>query len=413
MPMNRSRTLAIAIVATALIGFGGLALAGSPTATARTNRRGGGHSAAQSPIHHVWVINLENESFGYTFGRPKSAPYLSQTLAGDGALLTDYYGIGHDSLDNYIAQVSGQAPDYDTGQDCEVFIPFVQFEGENFEKWTKDGQLTGEGCVYPPYVETVGNQMSAKDLTWKAYAEDMGKEPKRDGTTETKLGPACGHPKLGQTDYTDDTEPANDSYATRHNGFMYFKSVIGNQRYCDAHVQTIARLVPDLSSAGTTPDLSFVTPNTCNDAHDIPKCQNGEKGGLGKADEWLEKWVPRIVGSPAYADGGMVVITFDESGEDSDAGGCCGEVEGRGLDDPSHPNVNQPGLYGPGGGRIGAVVLSPFVLPGTRSKVDYNHYSLLRTIEDIFGLGHLGDAKQPQVHSFGPDVFTALPSSQN
>lgn len=412
--MNRNRTFSLILVAALLVGGVALALAGSPsTATARTGRRKEGDSAPLPPIHHIWVINLENESFGYTFGRPAAAPYLAHTLAGEGALLTDYYGIGHDSLDNYIAQVSGQAPDYDTGQDCEVFIPFVQFEGENFEKWTKDGQLTGEGCVYPAYVKTVGNQMSAKGLTWKAYAEDMGKDPKRDGTTQTKLGPACGHPELGGVDYTDDTEPANDSYATRHNGFMYFESVIGNQRYCDAHVQTISRLVPDLSSASTTPDLSFVTPNTCNDAHDIPKCQNGEKGGLGKADEWLEKWVPRITDSPAYQEGGMVVITFDESGEDSDASGCCGEVESSGLDDPSHPNVNQPGLYGAGGGKIGAVVLSPFVEPGTRSKAPYNHYSLLRTIEDAFGLGHLGDAKQPQVHSFGPDVFTAFRSSTN
>jgi hypothetical protein len=36
--------------------------------------------------------------------------------------------------------------------------------------------------------------------------------------------------------------------------------------------------------------------------------------------------------------------------------------------------------------------------------VEYNHYSLLGTIEDIFGLPHLGDA-MPQVRSFGPDVF--------
>ena len=36
----------------------------------------------------------------------------------------------------------------------------------------------------------------------------------------------------------------------------------------------------------------------------------------------------------------------------------------------------------------------------------YNHYSLLRSIEDLFGLAHLGDAKQPQVHSFGRDVYT-------
>ena len=65
---------------------------------------------------------------------------------------------------------------------------------------------------------------------------------------------------LGGVDYTDNTAPANDSYATRHNGFMYFKSVIGNQAYCDAHVQTIARLVPDLASAATTPDLLFRHP---------------------------------------------------------------------------------------------------------------------------------------------------------
>jgi hypothetical protein len=37
---------------------------------------------------------------------------------------------------------------------------------------------------------------------------------------------------------------------------------------------------------------------------------------------------------------------------------------------------------------------------------DYNHYSQLRSIEDIFGLSHLGDAQQPQVKSFGPDVYT-------
>ena len=58
-----------------------------------------------------------------------------------------------------------------------------------------------------------------------------------------------------------------------------------------------------------------------------------------------------------------------------------------------------------GGGRIGAVLLSPLIRPGTVSTVAYNHYSLLRSIEDIFGLPHLGDAAMPQVRSFGPDVF--------
>jgi hypothetical protein len=63
-------------------------------------------------------------------------------------------------------------------------------------------------------------------------------------------------------------------------------------------------------------------------------------------------------------------------------------------------------LFGPGGGRVGAVALSPFIKPGTTSAAGYNHYSLLKTIERIFGLPLLGDAAQPQVHSFGRDVFS-------
>jgi hypothetical protein len=62
-------------------------------------------------------------------------------------------------------------------------------------------------------------------------------------------------------------------------------------------------------------------------------------------------------------------------------------------------------LLADSGGRIGAVLLSPLIRPGTVSAVQYNHYSLLRTIEDIFGLPHLGDAPMPQVRSFGADIF--------
>ena len=79
---------------------------------------------------------------------------------------------------------------------------------------------------------------------------------------------------------------------------------------------------------------------------------------------------------------------------------CCGE---RAL-----PGARfQPGFNGPGGGRIGAVVLSPFVKPGTVSAVPYNHYSLLRTVEASFGLPALGYAAAPGLRAFGADVFTA------
>jgi phosphatidylinositol-3-phosphatase len=360
------------------------------------------------PIKHVWVIDLENESYGYTFGPSghEFAPYLTETLPSEGALLTNYYGIGHDSLDNYVAEISGQSGNYELNEDCGIFTPFVQFGGENFDKFTKYGQLSGGGCVFPKYVPTIAGQLTSNGLTWREYAQDMGIDPHRDGTVTTPNGPACGHPKLNGVDLTDTTGPANDSYATRHNPFMYFASIIANKRYCDSHVLSLSPLAGDLKSVGTTPNYSFVTPNTCFDGHDWPKCQDGTPGRLPRVDEFLKTWVPQIMASPAYQENGMILITFDESGDDSNAGACCGEVDSLGFTDPSHPNLNEVGLYGPGGGRVGAIVLSKYVKPGTVSNKTYNHYSQLRSFEDLFGLGHIGDAQQPQVHSFGPDVYT-------
>ncbi|HYP66611.1 MAG TPA: alkaline phosphatase family protein, partial [Steroidobacteraceae bacterium] len=71
----------------------------------------------------------------------------------------------------------------------------------------------------------------------------------------------------------------------------------------------------------------------------------------------------------------------------------------------------QPGFSGPGGGRVGAVVLSRYVKPGTLSAVPYNHYALLRTVEAIFGLPYLGYAADEQLRVFGPDVFSAAPAA--
>src|SRR5580698_5576367 len=69
-------------------------------------------------INHVLVIDLENESFSSTFGPTSPATYLNQTLVPQGELLDNYYATGHVSLDNYIAQVSGQAPTPLTNSDC-------------------------------------------------------------------------------------------------------------------------------------------------------------------------------------------------------------------------------------------------------------------------------------------------------
>ena len=339
------------------------------------------------PVKHVFVIVLENKTYEATFNAHSPAPYLADTLVKAGAFLREYYGTGHSSLDNYIAMIAGIAPTPETQADCGVYAEFVQ------TGTAPDGQPIGNGCVYPVHVQTITNQLDARGLKWAAYMEDMGANPAREPAT-------CGHPALGAPDLTEMATPA-DQYAAKHNPFVYFHSIIDTPA-CDSNVVALPRLETDLRSAERTPAFSFISPGLCHDGHDTP-CVNGEPGGLVSADLFLRHWVPLITGSPAWRDGGLLVITFDEAPSGKDATACCNE--------PPGPNVSKAGVTGPGGGRVGAVLLSPFIEPGTVSDVPYNHYSFLRSIEDIFGLAHLGYAAQPGLRSFGADVYRQKPTT--
>lgn len=352
------------------------------------------------PIRHVFVIVLENEGYAATFGTPSDDPYLAGTLVGQGALLTNYYGIGHHSLDNYVALLSGQAPNPDTQGDCQDYVDFPPAATV-----LPGGQLTDSGCVYPTSVSTVANQLDAAHRTWKGYMQDMGDIASRESAV-------CGHPVIGTPDGTEDAVPG-DGYATRHDPFVYFHSIIDNTSLCDSNVVPLGTtsgalpagapagttgLATDLKSVATTPNYSFITPNLCNDGHDAP-CINqaGSPSPYVNIDAFLQTWVPLITGSPAFKENGLLEITFDEA-DTGDASTCCNSIPG--------PAAPDPGITGPGGGRIGSVLISPYIKPGTVSDVPYNHYSTLATVEDIFGLAKLGQAQSVSA-TFGKDVFTA------
>jgi hypothetical protein len=343
------------------------------TATAATS--------TASSVRHVFVIVLENESASTTFGPSSPAPYLSQTLRAQGAYLPNYYGVGHESNDNYIAMVSGQAPGVENQADCQQFTDFLPGTIGAY------GQTEGPGCVYPFSVQTIASQLTANGFTWRDYNEQMGADPTRESAV-------CGHPAVGSSDNTQTAE-ANDNYATRHNPFVYFHSIIDDTALCDTHVVNLDALPQDLMTAATTANYSFITPDLCSDGHDAP-CKDGEPGGLASADAFLKTWVPRITGSPAFQQNGLLIITFDEAAT-SDASACCGEIAG--------PNSPEPGITGPGGGDVGAVLLSPFITPGTVSTTPYNHYAMLGSVENIFGLSHLGYAALPGETYFGADIF--------
>ena len=367
--------------------------------------------AATGKPDHVFIIVLENEGYHTTFGPASPAAYL-KGLVSQGALLPNYYGIGHFSLPNYIAMISGQGANPVTQGDCQKFTEFTQTGTAD------NGQAVGSGCVYPAAIQTIADQLSAKGLTWKAYMEDMGNIPVRESAT-------CGHPAIGAPDMTQ-RAVIGDQYATRHNPFVYFHSVIDTPA-CAANVVALPALAADLQAVATTANYVFITPNLCNDGHDGGedgrKCVDGQSGGLVSADKFLADSVPIILASPAFKQDGLLIVTFDEADIEAkfdktthamtlgvgDASACCAEQPG--------PNVTAgakvfgdmadqgPGVVGPGGGRIGAVLLSPFIKPGTVSKTPYNHYALLRSIEDFFDLGHLGYAGQADLKSFGTDVF--------
>ncbi len=352
---------------------------------------------------HVFIIVLENEGYHITFGPNSPAHYLN-SLAQQGALLKNYYGIGHYSLDNYIAMVSGQAPNPLTQADCQNYVPFFQTGMAEY------GQAIGQGCIYQRNVSTIVNQLEGKGLTWKGYMEDMGNDAYRESAT-------CGQPARYFADSTQKAEKG-DQYAARHNPFVYFYSIVDDWPDCAAHVVNFSALATDLKHNGTTPNYVFITPNLCHDGHDPQegqkKCVDGQPGGLVSADKFLKDNVPRILASPAFTQDGLLIVTFDEADINTkkskgDARACCHERPAPNIypgamvfEDLDHG----PGIVGPGGGRIGAVLVSPFIKPGTVSNTAYNHYSLLRSIEDFFGVRHLGYAGQKGLKPFGKDVFT-------
>ncbi len=342
-------------------------------------------SPTPPPIGHVFVLILENEPFETTFSPRPPAPYLGKSLPQQGALLVNYYAIGHASLGNYIALISGQAPNLDTQTDCAVYTEFRLSQPE----LDAHGQALGQGCVYPRMVASLPDQLEAANLSWKGYMQDMGNDP-------TKESGTCGHGVLGRRDVAGLSREPRDQYATRHDPFIYFHRIIDDPARCDAHVVSLTQLPQDLGSLAATPNFVFITPNVCDDGHDQP-CIDGRPGGLVTADLFLQHWVPLITGSEAFRKDGLLIISFDEG---LDAAACCGE---QGLPGAAHP----PGLGGPGGGRIGAVLLSPFIKPGTVSDLPYNHYALLRSVEDLFQLSHLGYAAEPDLRPFGTDVFTS------
>jgi phosphatidylinositol-3-phosphatase len=450
---------------------------GIGAATARAEAKILRAALEDDAIRHIIVIDMENENFADTFGPASPATYLNGTLRAQGELIPNYYATSHVSLGNYIAQVSGQAPTQAINNDCldlsTLVPPFNNLKGlftnivpgiDAVDSLAFPGQVVGDGCVFPaPTVNshaarTIADQLDAikrpnrktSVASWRMYAEDMGDDIARDyGTPDASGGADCAHPPIGGVDNSN-SAAATDQYATRHNPFMYFHSVIDRTAVCNANVVPLGKvtiglngqpdvfaghLAQDLQREATTPNFAFISPNLCTDGHDAtcrgPNTEGTHAGGLVALDLWLKHWMPLIFASPAYYSGKtLVVLTFDEAnptGATADSRACCNERPGANVSNSGFSPVLAifhaqttplPGTFPyPGGGQVGAVLFNPrYILPGSVNITGfYNHYSALRSYEDLLGIedggddgyGHLGFASDPGLVPFGHDVFNA------
>ncbi len=337
-------------------------------------------------IEHVFVIVLSDQPYASVFGPVSSAHYLAHTLERQGELLTRYDAVAHEQLANEVALLSGQGPTAETAVNCATYAAISPASVGASE------QVEGNGCVYPSSTQTLPGQLAAKHLSWRAYVEGIDEAGASAG--------ACAHPALGQPDPTSAQGSSTGAYATFRNPLVYFQSLTPS---CAADDVGLDRLKSDLGNAKRTPSLSYIVPDRCHDGNPTP-CTAGAPAGLGPADAFLRRVVPEITASKAYKQDGLIVITVDEapsSGEFADSSSCCGQ--------PRFPNLPAPagGLSPRGGGTVGALLLSPYVKGGATSQEPFNHFSLLRTIEDLFGLKHLGYAALPAVKPFEPGMFTA------
>jgi hypothetical protein len=457
----------------------------------KTTTDGNGTAPARPalpPIKHVFLIVLSNQGYAQGIGAGTAAPFLTKTLAAMGEVIGSYYSVAGGSLANEIALISGQGPTPATQANCP------QFGAIQPGTTDESGQVHGDGCGYPGGVITIGDELKAAHLTWKAYLETQN------ATDDPKVE-RC-RPLAGST--TADAGP----YAAWRNPFLYFDTPKGA---CPKESIALAQLDKDLASERDTPTLSYIVPDVCDSGGPTP-CDPSAKPGMEAADAFLETVVPKIEKSRAYKSGGMIAITFDQapqSGPQADSSSCCGQPTYPNLPaqaapappaqaapaPPAPPATTPPAtappaaptppappaapappvttppatappvttappattptdttptdttppptatapetpLTGtvaqntpppaaptttpdtgdaageaPGGGKVGLLLLSKYVKPDTINGFDsFNHFSLLASIEDLFGLDRLGYAAASGLPVFGPSVYTAYSS---
>jgi hypothetical protein len=345
------------------------------------------------PIQHVFVIMLGDHGYEEGFGASSQSTYLSQTLSAKGELLSNYYAVTQGDLANEVALVSGQGPTPAIAANCP------EYKDVTPGALNAEGQAEGDGCVYPTEVKTLPGQLVEAKKSWKAYIEGIG-------NGQSGQPSSCRHPVLGGPDDAQAPHPG-DPYQTWRNPFIYFHSLVDSPD-CGERDVGLDQLEVDLKVEKQTPAFSYIVPDACHDGSEVP-CEPGQPASLAATQPFLEKVVPEIEASDAYKKGGLIAITFAQAPQNvstPDASACCGTPEYPNLPPPAEPSASSGAVKAAGGGgRVGLLLLSPFVEPGSVNETYYNHFSMLLSIEEFFELPSIGYAASGGVLPFESTVF--------
>jgi hypothetical protein len=325
--------------------------------------------SAQAVPHYDHIIVIVEENKGYaTVLDHGYAPNISR-LAATYGLATQMFAEVHPSEPNYVALLGGDT--------------FGIHDDDAWYCVPNDTHPSCKGADAPGFVAhlidgpNLGSQLRAKGLGWRAYLEDL---------------PAPG--SLAIVSPESATQPAA-LYAAKHTGFTNFASVHADPNLARELVGFDA-LTADLH-AGSVPAFALIVPNQCNEMHgiDSPKapadCAKGDDGLVRRGDAVVGDLVNEIQASPIWSSGNTaIVVTWDEDGKADRIPGaaqsCC-------VSD----------AHNPGGGHIPTIVITNHGPRGVSDPTQYDHYSLLRTIEDAFGLdGHLRHAGDAGVRPMTP-----------
>lgn len=341
-----------------------LTLSLSPISCAFNKQPSGGASSSQSPpidlqsivsstptaddkafpkYDHLFVIIEENKGYDQIMGNP-NAPNINQ-LAKTYGLASQFYGVVHPSEANYIAMLGGSTFGI---HDDDAFYCQVA-NRDRFCGGSRNAGYANHTIASKSLME----QLEQKGLTWKGYFEALP-------TPGSKVVVAPSLPRA--------------LYAAKHNGFMSFKRVQDDPALA-SKVVDLKQLAADLES-GKVPNYSHIVFNQCHEMHGLPEC-TGLQQLIHTADSLVGETVNQITHSKLWSAAGhnAIMITWDE---DNNPGGKRGTQGCCGFDPKSAANF--------GGGHIATIVITNHGPRGVTDSTPYNHYSLLRTTEDAFGI---------------------------